>query len=134
MPASCRIRTARPRSGRPSPSGGKHSETSDRGTILNDRANLHFLRLAEHLNTSNHAMLELITRATLRDAALFGGDAAHGSTAALSQLWTLTYREAEVMTFADAFAAITVFFVAATLMVPLMRKVAPPKGPVVDAR
>ena len=25
------------------------------GTILNDRANLHFLRLAEHLNSSNPA-------------------------------------------------------------------------------
>jgi hypothetical protein len=30
------------------------------GTILNDRANLHFLRLAEHLNATNSAMLDLL--------------------------------------------------------------------------
>jgi DHA2 family multidrug resistance protein len=37
------------------------------------------------------------------------------------------------MTFADAFLAITVCFAVATLMVPLMRKVAPPKTPSADA-
>jgi DHA2 family multidrug resistance protein len=102
------------------------------GTILNDRANLHFLRLAEHLNTSNHAMIALMRQTTLRDAMLFG-DATHGSAAALSQLWSLTYREAQVLTFSDAFLAIMLCFVVATLMVPLMRKVAPPKGPVAEA-
>ena len=30
------------------------------GTILNDRTNLHFLRLAEHLNSGNPAMLQLL--------------------------------------------------------------------------
>ena len=30
------------------------------GTILNDRTNLHFLRLAEHLNSSNPAMLRYL--------------------------------------------------------------------------
>ena len=30
------------------------------GTILNDRTNLHFLRLAEHLNSSNPAMLHFV--------------------------------------------------------------------------
>jgi DHA2 family multidrug resistance protein len=30
------------------------------GTILNDRANLHFLRLAEHLNATNSAMQDLL--------------------------------------------------------------------------
>src|SRR5262249_10115903 len=32
------------------------------GTILNDRANLHFLRLAEHLNTGNQAMADRLRR------------------------------------------------------------------------
>ena len=32
------------------------------GTILNDRANLHFLRLAEHLNMTNTAMTDLVQR------------------------------------------------------------------------
>jgi DHA2 family multidrug resistance protein len=51
----------------------------------------------------------------------------------LKQLWSLTWREAQVRTYADAFLVITVCFVIATAMVPLMRRVAPPKGPSSDA-
>jgi DHA2 family multidrug resistance protein len=102
------------------------------GTILNDRTNLHFMRLAEHLNATNSAMASLLQRFSAHGAVVFG-DGGHGQAAGLKQLWSLTYREAQVMTFADAFVAITVCFVAATAMVPLMRKVAPPKGPPADA-
>jgi MFS transporter, DHA2 family, multidrug resistance protein len=102
------------------------------GTILNDRANLHFLRLAEHLNTTNSAMVELLRRVgTGYTAAL--GDAAHGQAAALKQLWALTWREAQVQTYADAFLLIMLCFVIATAMVPLMRKVAPRQAPPADA-
>jgi DHA2 family multidrug resistance protein len=66
-------------------------------------------------------------------AAATGGDALHGQEAALKQLWSLTWREAQVQTYADAFLVITVCFVIATMMVPLMRKVAPPKAPPADA-
>jgi DHA2 family multidrug resistance protein len=98
------------------------------GTILNDRANLHFLRLAEHLNTTNSAMVELLRRVgTGYTAAL--GDAAHGQAAALKLLWALTWREAQVQTYADAFLLIMLCFVIATAMVPLMRKVAPRQAP-----
>jgi DHA2 family multidrug resistance protein len=38
------------------------------GTILNDRANLHFLRLAEHLNATNSAMLDLLQRVAAADS------------------------------------------------------------------
>ena len=103
------------------------------GTILNDRANLHFLRLAEHLNATNTAMLDLLHRVTAADTARWGGDAAHGRAAALKQLWTLTWREAQTQTYADAFLAMGACFVVATAMVPLMRKVVPPKGPTADA-
>ena len=41
----------------------------------------------------------------------------------------LTYREAQVMTYADAFAALGVCFAIATAMVLLMRKVAPRQPP-----
>jgi DHA2 family multidrug resistance protein len=99
------------------------------GTILNDRANLHFLRLAEHLNSTNTAMLDTLQRLGDRYTAAFGGDAAQGEAAALKQLWSLTWREAQVQTYADAFLVIAVCFVIATAMVPLMRKVAPPKAP-----
>jgi MFS transporter, DHA2 family, multidrug resistance protein len=98
------------------------------GTILNDRANLHFLRLAEHLNTANAAVVEMLQRVAAGYAAM-DGDAAHGQAVALKRLWSLAWREAQVQTYADAFLTITLCFAIATAMVPLMRKVAPPKAP-----
>jgi DHA2 family multidrug resistance protein len=92
-------------------------------TILNDRTNLHFFRLAEHLTRSNDA-----TNALLQGAA-----GTLGETGALRQLWNLTYREALTLTFSDTFLAIMACFIIATAMVPLMRKVAPPKAPSADA-
>src|SRR4051794_14125280 len=102
------------------------------GTILNDRTNLHFLRLAEHLNTANAAMVDLLRRVTVADTAAWGGDAVHGHAAALSTLWSVTMREALTQTFADAFLVIMLCFVVATAMVPLMRKVVAPRAPVRD--
>jgi DHA2 family multidrug resistance protein len=90
------------------------------GTILNDRTNLHFLRLAEHLTAANPTAANL----------LHSTAAVHGDTAALRQLWSLTYREAQVLTYSDAFLLIAICFVVATAMVPLMRKTAPPKAAV----
>ena len=49
---------------------------------------------------------------------------------ALNRLWALTMREALTLTFSDAFLVMVGCFALATVMVPLMRKVAPPKGPV----
>jgi DHA2 family multidrug resistance protein len=103
------------------------------GTILNDRTNLHFLRLAEHLNATNHAMVELLQRVTHADTAAFGGDAVHAGSAALHMLAALAMREALTQSFADAFLAITAAFLLTTALVPLMRKVAPPRVPVADA-
>jgi DHA2 family multidrug resistance protein len=102
------------------------------GTILNDRLNLHFLRLAEHLNTTNQAMVGLLSRTTAANAVAVG-DETLGHRMALARLWSLTMREALTLTFSDAFLVIMCCFTVATLMVPLMRKVAPPKGPSADA-
>ena len=102
------------------------------GTILNDRANLHFLRLAEHLKMTNTAMTDPLQRVSAANMAKWG-DAVHGQSAGLKQLWSLTWREAQTQTYADVFLAIMVCFVIATIMVPLMRKVAPPKAPSADA-
>jgi MFS transporter, DHA2 family, multidrug resistance protein len=102
-------------------------------TILNDRTNLHFLRLAEHLNTVNPAMADLLQRVTAMDTTKWGGDVVHAHASALKQLWSLTWREAQTQTFADAFLVIAACFLVATLMVPLMRKVAPPAVPSADA-
>src|SRR6202012_1386275 len=59
-------------------------------TILNDRTNLHFLRLAEHLNSSNTAMKQWIGQV----------GAAHGHLVALERLWSLTLREAQTQPYA----------------------------------
>jgi MFS transporter, DHA2 family, multidrug resistance protein len=103
------------------------------GTFLNDRVNLHFLRLAEHLTTANPALAGLLQRVGASQAAAGNGDAVHGQTAALERLWALTFREAETLTVADIFTLLTLCFLAAALMVPLMRKVGPVKAPSADA-
>jgi DHA2 family multidrug resistance protein len=102
-------------------------------TILNDRANLHFLRLAEHLNTTNASMQDMLHGLSTKFAAALGGDLVHGQSVALKKLWLLTWREAQVQTYSDAFAVIASCLLVATLMVPLMRKVAAPAGPSVEA-
>jgi DHA2 family multidrug resistance protein len=103
------------------------------GTLLNDRTNLHFLRLAEHLNETNSAMVALLRRVGADYVQALGGDVVHGQAAALRQLWALTYREALTQSFADIFLVILLCFAIATCLVPLMRKVAPPKAPSADA-
>lgn len=97
------------------------------GTILNDRTNLHFHRMAEHLTAANAPMTDLLARVGARYAALSGGDVIHGQEAAIKQLWNLTLREARVQTFADAFLVLAACFALATVMVPLMRKVTGPR-------
>jgi DHA2 family multidrug resistance protein len=92
-------------------------------TILNDRTNLHFYRMAEHLTPANEAMNNLLPNPADTES----------YTAALHSLWQLTFREAQTLTYSDAFLSIMVCFVIATVMVPLMRKVQPPKGPSADA-
>jgi MFS transporter, DHA2 family, multidrug resistance protein len=57
------------------------------------------------------------------------GSADAGHSAALKQLWHLAYREASTLAYADAFRAIMLAFLVATLLVPLLRQVAPPKAP-----
>ncbi len=102
-------------------------------TILNDRANLHFLRLAEHLTTANPAVADLLQRVTASATAATGGDVQHGHAAALALLRALVWREAQTQTYADAFLVLMVCLAIATVMVPLMRKVLPPKTPPADA-
>jgi MFS transporter, DHA2 family, multidrug resistance protein len=103
------------------------------GTILNDRSNVHFLHLAERLTSSNVSAQGLLAQVTAADATRWGGDTVHAATAALRQLWLLTYREAQTQAFADAFLAIMVCLAVATVLIPLMQKVLPPKAPSPDA-
>jgi DHA2 family multidrug resistance protein len=103
------------------------------GTILNDRSNVHFLHLAEHLNSANASAQNFLAQVAAADTTRWNGDALHGATAALRQLWALTFREAQTQAFADAFLAIMVCLAITTLLIPLMKKVAPPSAPPADA-
>jgi DHA2 family multidrug resistance protein len=100
--------------------------------IINDRTNLHFQNIATHLTPANGAMTRFVHDMTLRYGALPGSPGA-GQDAALKQLWHLAYREAATLAFADAFRAIMVAFILATLLVPLLRKVAVVPAPKADA-
>jgi MFS transporter, DHA2 family, multidrug resistance protein len=100
--------------------------------IINDQTNLHFQRIASHLTPANLPMDRFVSGMTERYAALPGGPVV-GHQAALEQLWHLAYREASTLAFADAFRAIMLAFVVATLLVPFLRKVAAPKTAPADA-
>ncbi|HEY4416631.1 MAG TPA: DHA2 family efflux MFS transporter permease subunit [Verrucomicrobiae bacterium] len=102
-------------------------------TILNDRTNLHFLRLAEHLNTTNPAMQGMLGQVGTKFAAANAGDILHGHAIALKYLWNLTYREARVQTFADAFLVIGVGLAIAAGLTVFLKKVVPPAAPPADA-
>jgi DHA2 family multidrug resistance protein len=91
-------------------------------TILNDRTNLHFLHIAEHLNSAN-AQLNVWLHGMAARYPQAWGDPATGQAAALKKLWLLAYREAQVQAFADAYLAIALCFALAALMVPLMHAV-----------
>jgi len=99
------------------------------GAILNTRTNFHFDGIAYHLTPVNGAMARMVDGIAQRYGALPGNlDAGH--VAALKELWHLAYREASTLAFADAFHAIMLAFIAATLLVPLLRNVAAVKAPV----
>jgi DHA2 family multidrug resistance protein len=100
--------------------------------VLNDETNLHFQHIAARLTPANLPMEHVLQAMTNRYAALPTGFAV-GHRAALEQLWNLAYREARTLAFADAFRAVMLAFVVATLLVPLLKKVAPPAGPPADA-
>ena len=93
--------------------------------VINDQTNSHFVRIASHLTPANGAMVRLLHGMVGRYGAL-PGSAHDGQQAALQQLWHLAYREASTLAFADAFRAIMLAFIVATLLVPLLRNIAAP--------
>jgi DHA2 family multidrug resistance protein len=94
------------------------------GAILNARTNFHFDMIAAHLTPANGAMTRMVDGLAHRFAAL-PGSVDDGHVAALKELWHLAYREAATLAYADAFRAIMIAFVVATLLVPLLRQVVP---------
>ena len=102
------------------------------GAILNDRTNFHFLAIASNLTPANGATARLMGGMAQRYGAIPGTLEA-GHAAALKQLWQLAYREASTMAYADAFRAIMIAFVVATILAPLLRNVAAVKAPTADS-
>jgi DHA2 family multidrug resistance protein len=100
-------------------------------TVINDRTNFHFQRIAEHLTPSNEAMGEMLQRVggNLAGAGLNLADATGG---AVRQLGGLVMREAQTQTFGDTYIVLLVCFMITTAMVPLMRKTAARKAPSAD--
>ena len=98
------------------------------GAILNARTNFHFDAIASHLTPANGAMQRFVASTAQRYQAVPGSPDA-GHLAALKQLWRLAYREASTLAYADAFRAIMIAFLVATLLVPLLRQIAAPKAP-----
>ena len=94
------------------------------GTILNDRTNLHFHRIAEHLTAANAQAMNLLNGVAARYAQAWG-DQVHAHDAALKKLWELAFREAQVQTFADAYLVIAACFAISLVMVAFMRGVTP---------
>jgi DHA2 family multidrug resistance protein len=88
------------------------------------------LGLATNLTAASGPMNRLLAGMTSRFSAALGSPVA-GHQAALRTLWALTYREAQTLSYADAFRAVMVAFIIAACLVPLMRKVVPPSAPAV---
>jgi DHA2 family multidrug resistance protein len=98
------------------------------GAILNAQTNYHFNMIASHLTPANGPMDRLMAGLGQRYATVPGSLHA-GHVAALKQLWLLAYREASTLAYADAFRAIMLAFIVATLLVPLLRHVASALAP-----
>jgi DHA2 family multidrug resistance protein len=98
------------------------------GAVLNSQTNVHFNVLASHLTDASGPMNRLLGGMTQRLSFVLGSPVA-GHQAALRELWQLTNREAETLSYADAFRTIMVAFLIATCLVPLMKKVVPPTTP-----
>ena len=92
-------------------------------TVLNERMDLHLVRLREHVTWSSQTALE--TLRNLQNAmAPLGSDA---DLAGLRKLAGIVRLQAQVMAFADAFVLLTGMFLATACMVFLLKKPAPPK-------
>ncbi len=94
--------------------------------ILNDKTNLHFQMIASTLTPANGPMMRTLSTYASRYSPLPTGPQL-ADEAALHKLWSLAYREASTLAYADAFRAVMLAFIVATLLVPFLRKVGAPQ-------
>jgi DHA2 family multidrug resistance protein len=85
--------------------------------VLNDRTDLHIVRLQERVTWGNAMAVETLNNFTQRLQGM--GDAA---LMAMKQLTQIVHRQAVVMGYGDAFFMLTVFYLGLTLLVMLLKK------------
>jgi DHA2 family multidrug resistance protein len=97
-------------------------------TMLNDRLNLHYQRLDEHV-TVGRPVIEALLHGQAARLAATAGDALNAADAGLAMLHSLMMREALVLTFSDTFLAVAVCFAVGLVSVAFSKpfgNVAPP--------
>ena len=85
--------------------------------VLNERTDLHIMRLQERVNWGNATATETLNMFTQRMQGM--GDAA---LMAMKQLSQIVHRQAVVMGYGDAFFILTVFYFGLSLLVLLLKK------------
>ena len=85
--------------------------------VLNDRTDLHIVRLQERVTWGNATAVETLNNFTQRLQGM--GDAA---LMAMKQLTQIVHRQAVVMGYGDAFFILTVFYLGLTLLVMFLKK------------
>ncbi len=88
-------------------------------TFLNQRTDLHILRLREHVVWGRTAADEALAGLTERFTPFLGSNA---EQAAIKRLSGLVYREAQVLAFADVFLILAIIFSLCAVLVLLVRR------------
>jgi DHA2 family multidrug resistance protein len=86
-------------------------------TVLDHRTDFHITRLHDKVTWGNAQAVEMLNMFTQKFQGM--GDA---SRMAMKQLSQIVHRQAVVMSFGDAFFALSVFYVGLSLMVMLLNK------------
>ncbi len=94
-------------------------------TILTHQTDVHYMRLAEHVNFANPAALDMMNNMT----ATYNGAGMDGSQIAIKKMVGMVTQQAYLLSFMDIFMILTLLFGALVLMTTMLSKPkAPPKG------
>jgi DHA2 family multidrug resistance protein len=100
-------------------------------TMLNDRLNLHYERLAEHV-TAGRPRIDLAMERQMAHLGAVAGDTLNSAQGGMAMLHSLVMREALVLTYSDTFLAVTLCFGVALFALLFSRPfglTAPPRTP-----
>jgi DHA2 family multidrug resistance protein len=95
-------------------------------TLLNERTDLHIVRLHEAVGWGRQAAVERLQTMTQALAPQLGSDS---ELSAIKMMTQMAHRESLVMAFSDVFLALAVIFIAMVIMVPFIRKPMPRSAP-----